>query len=186
MANNFFRFQQFTVYQDKCGMKVGTDGTLLGAWATGGRRILDIGTGTGLIALMMAQRFPEATVTAIDIDADASAQARENVASSPFTGRIDVAHVSLQDLEEKPFPRICSSTRLFATHRFSIILLAALTIRGIRLGMPTRCPSPLCSIASDGCLAQTGYSLPSYRQTVCRLSTVLRVWRGSQRTENVL
>lgn len=101
MANNFFRFRQFTVYQDKCGMKVGTDGTLLGAWATGGKRILDIGTGTGLIALMMAQRFPEATVTAIDIDSDASAQARENVASSPFTDRIEVAHLSFQDLEKK-------------------------------------------------------------------------------------
>ncbi len=101
MANNFFSFRQFTVYQDKCGMKVGTDGTLLGAWATGGWRILDIGTGTGLIALMMAQRFPEAKVTAIDIDSDASAQACENVASSPFANRVEVANISLQDLENK-------------------------------------------------------------------------------------
>ncbi len=101
MANKFFRFKQFTVHQDKCGMKVGTDGTLLGAWATGGRRILDIGTGTGLIAMMMAQRCPEAKVTAIDIDSDASVQARENVASSPFADRIEVAHLSLQELEEK-------------------------------------------------------------------------------------
>ena len=60
-------------------MKVGTDGTLLGAWARGGAHILDIGTGTGLIALMMAQRFPEASVDAIDIDADACEQARQNV-----------------------------------------------------------------------------------------------------------
>jgi tRNA1Val (adenine37-N6)-methyltransferase len=65
-------------------MKVGTDGTLLGAWARGGQRILDIGTGTGLIALMMAQRFPEAQVVGIDIDAEAVGQACENVAASPF------------------------------------------------------------------------------------------------------
>ena len=53
-----FAFKQFVIHQDRCAMKVGTDGVLLGSWAAGGRRILDIGTGTGLIALMMAQRFP--------------------------------------------------------------------------------------------------------------------------------
>ena len=57
-----FRFKQFEIEQDRCAMKVGTDGVLLGAWAQGGRRILDIGSGTGLISLMMAQRFPEAEV----------------------------------------------------------------------------------------------------------------------------
>jgi len=71
-------------------MKVGTDGCLLGAWASGGARILDVGTGTGVIALMMAQRFPSASVTAIDIDAAAVGQARENVAASPFADRIEV------------------------------------------------------------------------------------------------
>ena len=71
-------------------MKVGTDGTLLGAWAKGGYSILDVGTGTGLIALMMAQRFPEAQVAGIDIDADAVLQALENVAASPFSNRITI------------------------------------------------------------------------------------------------
>ena len=59
-----FRFKQFEIEQDRCAMKVGTDGVLLGAWAQGGRRILDIGSGTGLISLMMAQRFPEAGAAA--------------------------------------------------------------------------------------------------------------------------
>lgn len=81
-------------------MKVGTDGVLLGAWAEGGRRVLDIGTGTGLIALMMAQRFPMAEVTGIDIDDDACAQARENILSSPFHDRIKIEHKALQSYAE--------------------------------------------------------------------------------------
>lgn len=74
-------------------MKVGTDGTLLGAWASApaqSRYILDIGTGTGLIALMVAQRYPEAQIVGIDIDDAAVAQAIENVAASPFTERISI------------------------------------------------------------------------------------------------
>lgn len=90
MSNDYFKFRQFTIHQGRCAMKVGTDGTLLGAWARGGKRILDIGTGTGLIALMMAQRFPEAQVTGFDIDEQAVAQARENVALSPFVSRINM------------------------------------------------------------------------------------------------
>lgn len=79
-------------------MKVGTDGTLLGAWARGGQRVLDIGTGTGLIALMMAQRCPDAQVTAVDIDADAVRQARENVAESSFAERITVVEGDINTL----------------------------------------------------------------------------------------
>lgn len=78
-------------------MKVGTDGTLLGVWAHGGDCILDIGTGTGLVALMMAQRFPLAEVTGIDIDSDACIQARENVEASPFT--ISILHGDVADLK---------------------------------------------------------------------------------------
>ena len=84
MANDYFNFRQFTVRQERCAMKVGTDGTLLGAWAHGGSSILDIGVGTGLIALMMAQRFPESHIVGIDIDHEAVEQALENVKASPF------------------------------------------------------------------------------------------------------
>lgn len=90
MANDYFKFKQFSVFQHHCAMKVGTDGTLLGAWAEGGKRIVDVGTGTGLIALMMAQRFPDASVLGIDIDEMAVRQAMENVALSPFAARIDI------------------------------------------------------------------------------------------------
>lgn len=78
-------------------MKVGTDGVLLGAWAQGGCRILDIGSGTGLISLMMAQRFPEAEVVGIDMDAGACGQARENVMASPFRDRVEIVCCRLQD-----------------------------------------------------------------------------------------
>ena len=92
-----FTFKQFEIHQDRCAMKVGTDGVLLGAWAPGGKRILDIGSGTGLISLMMAQRFPEARVVGIDLDADACAQAAENAQASPFTLRVTVDCCRLQD-----------------------------------------------------------------------------------------
>lgn len=83
MPNDYFRFKRFTVWQDRCAMKVGTDATLLGAWAglppNGGERldVLDIGTGTGIIALMLAQRCADACVTGIDIDPDAAAQLQQ-------------------------------------------------------------------------------------------------------------
>lgn len=96
MAKEKFSFKQFDVYHDKCAMKVGTDGVLIGAWAEGGRSILDIGTGTGLVAMMMAQRFPNAHIDAIDIDHDAYCQARENIAKTSFAERINVVETSLQ------------------------------------------------------------------------------------------
>lgn len=91
-----FAFKKFVIHQDRCAMKVGTDGVLLGAWANGGSRILDIGTGTGLIALMMAQRFAEATIDAVEIDAEAAAQARENVATNAYADRISIAETAIQ------------------------------------------------------------------------------------------
>ena len=73
-----FRFKQFYIEDSKCAMKVGTDGVLLGAWAPKGTRILDVGTGSGLIARMLMQRCPEALIDAIDIDPDATEQAKAN------------------------------------------------------------------------------------------------------------
>jgi tRNA1Val (adenine37-N6)-methyltransferase len=73
-----FRFKQFFIEDSKCAMKVGTDGVLLGAWCPTGIRILDVGTGSGLIARMLMQRCPNAEVESIDIDEAAVEQAREN------------------------------------------------------------------------------------------------------------
>lgn len=102
MSRDSFKFKQFVVHQERCAMKVGTDGTLLGAWAELNQydgRVLDIGTGTGLIALMMAQRYPEAHVTAIDIDEMAVLQAAENVRNSPFSNRIKVLMADVKAFE---------------------------------------------------------------------------------------
>ena len=117
MANDYFQFKQFTVHQERCGMKVGTDGTLLGAWAhapISSARILDIGTGTGLIALMMAQRFPNASVLGVDIDEDAVSQAQENVAASPFATRIKICHENILDFDDSEgFDAIVSNPPYF-------------------------------------------------------------------------
>lgn len=87
-----FRFKQFSIEDDQCAHSVGTDGVLLGAWAQveGRHRILDIGTGSGLIALMAAQREPHARVVGIEIDPAAAQQARKNVERSPFVKRVDI------------------------------------------------------------------------------------------------
>jgi tRNA1Val (adenine37-N6)-methyltransferase len=126
MPNPFFNFKQFTIRHDKCAMKVGTDGVLLGAWVTilpemltaSSRNatipVLDIGTGTGLIALMIAQRNNNAKIDAIDIDRDACNQATENIERSPFKNRIRVIHQPLTDYSaEKKYDLIISNPPFF-------------------------------------------------------------------------
>ncbi|WP_301709234.1 tRNA1(Val) (adenine(37)-N6)-methyltransferase, partial [uncultured Duncaniella sp.] len=94
---SIFRFKQFTVDDSRCGMKIGTDGVLLGSWAhaDGAGCIIDAGTGSGLIALMMAQRYPKTHVTGIDIDEPATLDAMHNVSLSPWSGRIDIINTDL-------------------------------------------------------------------------------------------
>ena len=123
MGAPYFRFRQFTVWHDRCAMKVGTDGVLLGAWAgqerlgktqeNPPRNILDIGTGSGLIALMLAQRFPQASITGIDCDKDAAMQAKENFTGSPWADRLRAVRTALQDF--------CRDT-VTAAERFDLIV----------------------------------------------------------------
>ena len=118
MANPYFRFKKFTIHHDKCAMKVGTDAVLLGAWVETDycRNILDVGTGSGVIALMLAQRS-QAEIDAIDIDKEACVQAMENAAASPFAGRIKVIHASCADFaafaKQKRYDLIVSNPPYF-------------------------------------------------------------------------
>jgi tRNA1Val (adenine37-N6)-methyltransferase len=98
MANSYFSFKQFTISQDKSAFKVGTDGVLLGATSdiTGAKQILDIGTGTGLITIMLAQRC-NAEIAAIEPDFDSFIQACNNVSLCKWKSRITVEHTDLQN-----------------------------------------------------------------------------------------
>lgn len=118
MRRGGFTFKQFHIDHSRCAMKVGTDGTLLGAWAAlppHAKKILDIGTGSGLIAIMAAQRHPTAKITAIDIDKDCVMQATENAVASPWAERIEVIETPLQEYSpEEKFDVIISNPPYFA------------------------------------------------------------------------
>ncbi len=99
-----FTFKQFAVSDRRCGMKVGTDGVLIGAWAgipndCVAPKILDVGTGCGLIALMMAQRFNKAMITAVEIDSEAAKDAAENIAQSRWADRINLINADFHETE---------------------------------------------------------------------------------------
>ena len=100
--NKYFQFKQFRIEQHHAAMKVNTDGVLLGAWANmnGVDSVLDVGTGTGLIALMIAQRNQNSFITGIDIDEHAAVEAKENAGKSPWPDRISIQHISFQDFAE--------------------------------------------------------------------------------------
>lgn len=111
-----FRFKQFSILQEKSAMKIGTDGVLLGAWANAEnpKKILDIGTGTGLILLMLAQRFSESKLIGVEIDENAFEEAKLNVSESIFKERCSVIHSSLQEFNsEEKFDLIVSNPPFF-------------------------------------------------------------------------
>ena len=114
-----FQFKHFALHQDRCAMKVGTDGVLLGAWTPLADRpdtILDIGAGTGLIALMLAQRSTAETIDAVEIDGAAYEQCVENFEASPWADRLFCYHASLDEFVaeiEMPYDLIVSNPPFF-------------------------------------------------------------------------
>ena len=105
MSKIMFQFKQFSVEQDRCAMKIGTDGVLLGAWTpieNNPYSILDIGTGTGIIALMLAQRSTAEQIDAVEIDEDAYEQATDNFENSPWSDRLFCFHAGLDEFVEEP------------------------------------------------------------------------------------
>lgn len=128
-----FQFKQFTIHDDRCAMKVGTDGVLLGAWAdvphtireqdgacpsrepdgSYSPRVLDVGAGCGLISIMLAQRFAETRITALELDTEAAAQARENVENSPFASQIEVLQGDFMAFSSTPYDAVVSNPPFF-------------------------------------------------------------------------
>ncbi|HHZ95336.1 MAG TPA: methyltransferase domain-containing protein [Flavobacteriales bacterium] len=107
-GNRKMVFKRFTVFDEKCAMKIGTDGVTLGAWAspyspttsyaaTTPLKIADIGSGSGVISLMLAQRFPDSSISAIELEPQAAEQSRENFVSSPFSSQLTCEEISFQD-----------------------------------------------------------------------------------------
>ncbi|MDF7811290.1 methyltransferase [Hymenobacter sp. YC55] len=118
MANTYFQFKQFRVEQAHCAMKVSTDACVLGAAAdvAGARRILDVGTGTGLLALMAAQRNPTAQIEAVELDEAAAMQAQTNFTVSPWADRLALHAQSLADFaatQPAPFDHILCNPPFF-------------------------------------------------------------------------
>ena len=97
--NRKMEFKRFTVHDDRCAMKIGTDAVLLGTLSDhpNPQRIVDVGTGCGIVALMLAQRFPKASVDAVELNPEAASQAIENFSCSPFSDRLTCIQSSFQD-----------------------------------------------------------------------------------------
>ncbi|EJF52025.1 putative O-methyltransferase [Saprospira grandis DSM 2844] len=116
-----FQFKQFVVRQRLAAMKVGTDGTLLGAWAhCSGQRILDIGSGTGVVALMLAQRFAQAQIDAIEINLQAAEEAQKNFAASPWSNRLSLYAQGLQSFSaSEGYDLIVSNPPFYPEAQFS-------------------------------------------------------------------
>lgn len=102
--NKPFRFKQFTINQDRCAMKIGMDGVLLGAWTSvddAPQTVLDIGAGTGIIALMLAQRSDAEVIDALEIDENSYEQCVENFENSQWFDRLFCYHASLEEFVEE-------------------------------------------------------------------------------------
>jgi tRNA1Val (adenine37-N6)-methyltransferase len=121
MSNTYFKFKKFTIHQDKCSFKVTTDTCLLGAYANilQPGRICDIGTGSGILSLMMAQKFPGALIDAVEIDPLSARQARENVDASLWKERISVYNESIQSFAKtatQKYDMVISNPPYFEDH----------------------------------------------------------------------
>ncbi|MFQ2148738.1 tRNA1(Val) (adenine(37)-N6)-methyltransferase [Aeromonas jandaei] len=202
-----FTFKQFHINHDRCAMKVGTDGILLGAWAPveQARRVLDIGSGSGLIALMLAQRSrSDCQIDGVELDSDAVIQARENVAASPWADRVTITESAVQGYQAAPYDLIVSNppyfvagqsfsdpARAMARHTGALdshALLAAcdrlLAPNGeVALVLPTAMADEILCISADYDLHGICYTAVITREGKEANRVLLRLGRGLNRCE---
>lgn len=117
-----FRFKQFEVIQEKSAMKIGTDGVLLGAWASfyNPKNILDIGSGTGVISLMLAQRYSSAKIIGVEAELNAFTESTLNITNSPFKDRVEIVSSKIQEYNsELKFDLIVSNPPFFISSQKS-------------------------------------------------------------------
>ena len=124
LAGDVFKFKQFDIRQDQCNMKVNTDGVLLGAWSdvTSKLKALDVGTGTGVIAIMLAQKNVELHVTGVEIDLGSFSQAEYNMSHSRFSNRLTAVNASVQDYSrdsDQKYDLVISNPPFFTGGTFS-------------------------------------------------------------------
>ena len=155
--NNYFRFKKFTIIQEQTAMKVGTDGVLLGAWVNvaSAASVLDVGTGTGLIALMMAQRS-EASIKGIEIERKAAEEATMNVLNSPWHERIQIINTSFQDFVKgnpSSFDLIVSNPPFFTNSKKSKCELLAMAKHNYMLPTADLVKGAAQLLKTDGKLA---------------------------------
>ena len=155
MANSYFEFKKFKIYQDKSAFKVTTDACILGAYVNAVQvdTICDIGTGTGIIALMLAQKFPDSYIDGVELDELSAIQARENVNASPMSDRITVFNESIQDFsvhKKSRYNLIVSNPPFFEDHLKSKIKRNNLTRHNLKLSIKELANSINILLSDDG------------------------------------
>ncbi|WP_026135830.1 tRNA1(Val) (adenine(37)-N6)-methyltransferase [Nafulsella turpanensis] len=153
MANPFFQFKQFKVGQERCGMKVSADACVLGAFTRlpSAGRILDIGAGTGLLSLMLAQSHPNAFIDAVELDQQAYEQAKENIAASPWTDRIELHPCAIQEFKPaQPYDLIITNPPFYPSHLPSSDPKRKLAFHQESLDFPALVKACATMLAADG------------------------------------
>lgn len=136
MSDKAFKFKEFIVNQDKCAMKIGTDGVLLGAWTSLNHEpnsILDIGSGTGIIALQLAQRSDAETIDALEIDDNAYEQSVENFENSDWGDRLFCYHASLEEYAQEVDDKY---DLIVSNPPFILTIFKQIINQEIQLGLP--------------------------------------------------
>lgn len=170
-----FDLKHFTIHQEYTAQRVGTDAVLLGAWPwrqalPSGARLLDVGTGTGILALMLAQRFPEAQIEGWEVEQGALQDARYNVAQSPFASRLiirDQAYEAGLDEAIPPFDLLISNPPYYTEDtlpRDARLGLARHTLHGLSPELLLRTAHRLLTLAGSLVMITPSESLPALRR----------------------